>query len=638
MARLNAIIGQTNPAMSLYGELQRRNVLRVAAAYIVAAWLFIQVVDTILPAFGFGDAAIRMVTVVLAIGLIPCVVLAWAFELTPEGLKKESQLDRSRSIPTRTVKKLDRVIMVVLALGVGYFAFDKFVLDPHREADRLAALDEQKATEVEKARQQGRSEALVESYGDSSIAVLPFVNMSSDVEQEYFSDGMTEEVLNLLASIPDLRVISRSSAFLYKNRTVPVTQIANDLDVRFVLEGSVRSSMGRVRISAKLIDAQSDVQLWSRTLDREPTDVFAVQDEVAREVVAQLQRFLMIDDIGGRATPTEDLEAYHLYLKARQLWWLREPESVRQAIELFTQAVELDPGFAQAQAGLASALYIDWLINPARKAEEWWQLARHVQELDPSLGEPLLLDADYQFFPLQKGLDGIDLLKRSLLLEPNSSWINHMASIYFAAAGDFKVALPLAEKARSVDPMRPNINANVGLVNLLVGNDERALRYLLIADDLGMGGDLHLVGLVIAHTRAGNVEGARRAAQQAATEYGLPESYVNIVVALADRQPTIDSDSLAALSDISPLFLFDICLRAEQLDCAFDAFAMRMQRRAGTAPFKLLWLSEARPLRTYPEFNDWLSTVSNWPVLMDYWTTESWPDVCPRSVELLDCS
>ena len=162
--------------MSLLNELKRRNVLRVGAAYVVAAWLIIQVVETIFPVYGLSDGAIRLVVTLLAIGLLPVVILAWAFELTPEGLKKDSEVDRSQSITTHTGKKLDRMIMVVLALALGYFAFDKFVLDPQREAQ----LQAQKVVEVEEARKEGRTEALVESYGDKSIAVLPFVNMSDD--------------------------------------------------------------------------------------------------------------------------------------------------------------------------------------------------------------------------------------------------------------------------------------------------------------------------------------------------------------------------------------------------------------------------------------------------------------------------
>ena len=186
----------------------------------VVAWLIIQVVETIFPLYGLSSGAIRLVVTVLAIGLLPVVILAWAFELTPEGLKRDKDVDRSQSISLQTGKKLDRMIMVVLALALGYFAFDKFVLDPQREAAMRQQTAEQLASATENARKDGRTEALVESYGEKSIAVLPFQDMSQDKDQEYLSDGIAEELLNLLARVPELRVISRSSAFSYKGKDI----------------------------------------------------------------------------------------------------------------------------------------------------------------------------------------------------------------------------------------------------------------------------------------------------------------------------------------------------------------------------------------------------------------------------------
>ena len=191
--------------MSLFNELKRRNVFRVGAAYVVAAWLLIQVAETIFPLFGFDDTPARIVVVVLAIGFVLSLIFAWAFELTPEGLKKDKDVDRTHSIALNTGKKLDRMIMVVLTLALGYFVFDKFVLAPqHEAAQRL-----QQVAELEVAHQTGRTEALVESYGDKSIAVLPFADMSPEADQAYFSDGIAEELLNVLAGLKELRVISR---------------------------------------------------------------------------------------------------------------------------------------------------------------------------------------------------------------------------------------------------------------------------------------------------------------------------------------------------------------------------------------------------------------------------------------------
>ena len=251
--------------MSLFDELKRRNVLRVGTVYVVTSWLLIQVAETIFPLFGLDDAPARILVIVLGIGIIPALTVAWAFELTPEGLKKEKDVERSRSTTLQTSKKLDLMIMVMLALALAYFALDKFVLSKPREA--LIA---------ETARQEGRSEALIESYGDKSIAVLPFADLSPQGDQAYFSDGIAEELLNLLAKIPELRVISRSSAFSFRDKDMDIPTIASQLQVAHILEGSVRKAGTRVRITAQLIDARSDTQLWSQTFDRTLDDIFAI--------------------------------------------------------------------------------------------------------------------------------------------------------------------------------------------------------------------------------------------------------------------------------------------------------------------------------------------------------------------------
>jgi len=356
--------------MSLFIELKRRNVLRVAAAYVLASWLLIQVAETIFPLFGFDDAPARIAVIVLAIGFIPALIFAWAFELTPEGLKKESEVDRTQSITPYTGKKLDRMIMVVLALALGFFAFDKFVLDPQREAK----LQAQKAVEVEEARQQGRSDALVESYGDQSIAVLAFDDMSPEGDQEYLSDGIAEELLNLLARIPKLRVISRSSAFSFKGKDVPIPEIAEQLNVAHILEGSVRKAGNRVRITAQLIEARSDTHLWSESYDRDLDDIFAIQDEIAAAMVEQL-KLKLLNPVPPQ--PETDAETYALYLRALHLLPMYTAEAWREALELLQKAVVFDPSYANSWA-LLSRIYIG---------------SSRVQLIPVEVGAPLALKA-----------------------------------------------------------------------------------------------------------------------------------------------------------------------------------------------------------------------------------------------------
>lgn len=341
--------------MSLVSELNRRNVLRVGAAYVVAAWLLIQVAETIFPLFGFDETPARIVVIVLAIGFIPTLVLSWVFEWTPEGFRRESDTgDRTLG----TDKHLDRLIMAGLIVALTYFAIDKFVLEPRREAAEQLAQAEQLAIATEEARKEGRTEALLESYGDQSIAVLPFADMSPMGDQEYFSDGIAEEVLNLLAQVPEMRVISRSSSFAFNGQALEVPEIAKRLKVGHVLEGSVRKAGNTVRITAQLIDAHSDTHLWSQTWDRELTNILAIQDEIAAAVVESLQSVLIGPILSASTQQMSDaeLEAFELVLKGRYLLNQANADAYRRALPLYERAIEVAPDYAPAHAGLAKVL------------------------------------------------------------------------------------------------------------------------------------------------------------------------------------------------------------------------------------------------------------------------------------------
>lgn len=333
--------------MSFLNELKRRNVLRVGAAYIFAAWLLIQVAETIFPLFGYGDTPARLVVIVLSIAFIPSLIFSWVFEITPEGLKKDADVVREDSITHVTGKKLDRIILVVLALALAYFVFDKFVLEP----DRVAEI-------VEETAQQARSDALVESYDDRSIAVMPFVNMSNDPEQEYFADGIAEELLNLLAKIPELRVTARSSSFSYKGKEFKVADVARELNVGHVLEGSIRKSGKRVRITVQLIEARSDTHLWSEIYDRELDDVFVVQDEIAMAISDALKVKLAL--VAGEVlrpivTKIANFDAYAAYLRGRELIYRRGRDNLENAVHELELSLRLNEDFAPAHALLAIA-------------------------------------------------------------------------------------------------------------------------------------------------------------------------------------------------------------------------------------------------------------------------------------------
>jgi TolB-like protein/lipoprotein NlpI len=455
--------------VSLYSELKRRNVIRVAIAYIVSSWLVIQVVETLFPVYGLSDGAIRIVITLLAIGLIPSLVFAWAFEITPEGLKKERDVDRSQSITPQTGKKLDRAIMVVLAIAVVFFAIDKFVFAPQRQVETAREL----AQKVEQARQAGRTEAIVGSYSNKSIAVLPFVNMSDDPGNEYFSDGISEELLNLLAKISKLRVISRSSAFSFKGKNIEIPEIARRLNVAYVLEGSVRKAGDQVRITAQLIEARSDTHLWSHTYDRRLEDIFVIQDEIAATVVDELKLTLL----GGAPIVVEtDPEAYALHLRARHLGNNVSEETMAQAVVLLREALALDPNYAVAWNSLAHVFSIQ-AGRGLIPAEEGYAMARE------ALDHALAIDPDYAaahanlgWLTMSEDLSVAAVhIKRALELEPaNPSGVRY-AAILLRNLGRIEEAIALDEYAVARDPVNPIGFSNLGFKYLYVGRWEDAI-------------------------------------------------------------------------------------------------------------------------------------------------------------------
>ena len=460
--------------MSFFNELKRRNVLRVGAAYVVAAWLVIQVVETLFPVYGLSDAAIRMVVSLLAVGLLPVLIIAWAFELTPDGIRKEQDVDRSRSITPQTGRKLDRMIMVVLALALGFFAFDKFVLNPQREVETRQALAEQ----FEQAQESARAEPVTAALGEQSIAVLPFQDMSSGGDQEYLGDGLAEELLNLLAAIPELRVISRSSAFSYKNKDINLTEVARELGVAHILEGSVRTSGNTVRITAQLIDARSDTHLWSKTYDRTLDDLFAIQDDIAAVVVEQLQVTLLGDTPHARKV---DPEAYALFLQGNALLDRDGPDDVERAVVLFERAVEKDPRFARAWVRLAAA-HDRRMREQVLPVEEG--VARQRALLQTALAlDPNLASAHEKLGWVEMAWRG-DLkaaaphYARAVTLAPSNAGA---AGLFLFTLGRVAESVPYFAYEARTNPVSATAHANLGSALILSWQVERGLAELEMA-------------------------------------------------------------------------------------------------------------------------------------------------------------
>jgi adenylate cyclase len=398
--------------MRIFEELKRRNVLRVATAYIVTAWLVVQVVETLFPVYGLADEAIRLVVNVLAIGLVPVLVLAWVFEWTPEGLKRDAEVDRGKPVSLAAAKRFDRVILIVLALAVGYFLADKFVLDPQRQAEQAV----QQEADIEQARREGVAEGL-QSRGEASIAVLAFEDMSPGDEQEYISEGIAEDILNLLQRMPELDVRSRTSAFRFRDSDLSVPEIAEDLGVDHVLEGSVRLLGDRIRITAQLIDARTDSHLWSENFDREVKNVFDILDEISLAVAEQIGIELLSEPPRAERI---DTDAYFLFLRGNHLVYYVD---VVGAASYFEQALVIEPD------------YVDALIGVGRA---YWDMAK------TDLHVPGSENHDY----VQKSNDAWN---RARELDPDHPVIVAVDGWKATQRGDYTIAARLLEKAMSRD-------------------------------------------------------------------------------------------------------------------------------------------------------------------------------------------
>ena len=481
--------------MSLIEELKRRNVLRVGAAYAAVAWLLIQVVETLFPLFGLSDAAARTVVVVLAVGFVPALIGAWAFELTPEGLKRDAEVDHDSATSVRSTRRLDRVIMVFLALGLAYFAIDKFLLDPARDRAREQAVAEQ-----------ARSEAIAESFGDKSIAVLAFQDLSPAGDQEYFSDGISEELLNLLSRIPELRVAGKTSAFSFKGKGATIAEIAAALNVAYVLEGSVRRAGDRIRITAQLIEARSDTHVWSQNYDRTFDDVFAIQDEIASKVVDQLRVMLL------GAAPTvrrTDPEAYALYLQAADAMNRMSSESPAATEALVRKALEIDPEYVPAWILLARAqgYYATWGQSEREAARTQARASlEHALALEPAEPRALLMlemldpraSTDEQYV--------CDAITRALRTEPGSLDFLHLAGAQFLSLGRMQKSIEIYRYVLERDPLYLQALYSIIRAYLFSGHYDEAAdatrRYIALTG----GGGAHTLGVIL--LLKGDVEAA----------------------------------------------------------------------------------------------------------------------------------
>lgn len=464
--------------MNFISELKRRNVIRMAGLYLVGAWLITQVAGTVLPMFGAPEWIARSVVILLAVGFIPAMIFAWVFELTPDGLKRDADVEPVDSIAPQTARRMERLIIALFAVALVFFAFDKFVLAPKREASLVSV-----ATKAitEKVAQQEKAE------NQKSIAVLPFIDMSQAKDQEYFSDGLAETTLDMLSRVPDLKVISRTSSFAFKGKPMDVREIGKKLGVAHILEGSVQQSGDTLRITAQLIRASDGAHLWSKQYDRKMADIFKIQDEVATEVVKAIQGALpAADQQRMLGQSTVNVAAYQEYLKGIALLPGRKVKDMRKAVAHFERAIELDPSYARAYAMAAIALGLlgEYTTDTPEMLSRIDRYIERALELSPDLGEAHIAQA-IRLTGLGNLAGAQKAYQRGIELAPSySSGYQWYGELLFFQMGDSKQGLQMFERAMSLDPLSPvvSLTYNGALANLGRLDEAFASNTKLLAD------------------------------------------------------------------------------------------------------------------------------------------------------------
>jgi len=452
---------------SFFSELKRRNVFKVGIAYIVLAWVMIQVVDTAVPALHLPEWIITAVFLFGLIGFPFAIFFAWAFEITPDGVKKESEITPEESITHHTSRKLDFVIIGLLVIALGYFIYDsKFAdktIDKNTESLSSSEVVDSSSNVPNKLEQEPEG---------SSIAVLAFKDMSQNKDHEYFSDGISEEILNVLAKIPNLHVTSRSSAFAFKGKQSNIKEIAAKLGVKNILEGSIRLAGNRVRITAQLIEADTDKHLWSESYDRDMTDIFAVQDEISAAIVDALKSKLGLDvKLVSRDMSKVNLEAHNEYLKGRFYIERRNQKDLETAHEHFNKAIELDNNYAPAWMGKALATYFlgednygSTPVEVANKAAE--EAITTAKKLDPTLPEIYAILA--LLLPNEAIEESKALFEKAIELNPNYadaySWYGNDSSDNPEKFSAFR------KKAYQLNPMSILTNLHLAQHSAITGN------------------------------------------------------------------------------------------------------------------------------------------------------------------------
>ena len=604
--------------MLFFAELKRRNVVRVGIAYVIVGWLLAQVAEFAAENFGAPDWVLKIFVVFLILGLPLALFFAWAFELTPEGLMLEKHVEREESITHQTGRKLDFIIIAVMAVALIYMVADKFIGEP----------EVRELTEI--------TETVVPD--DKSIAVLPFVNMSDD--KDYFADGLSEELLNLLAKIPDLRVIGRTSSFAFKGKNEDLRVIGDALGVSTVLEGSVRRSGDRLRITAQLINADDGSHLWSDTYDREMADIFQIQDDVAGAIIEALQLHLVSDTVVKADRSTQDTEAYALYLES--LAMVREGSDPLATIEVLNRALELDPKFVRGHEQKAILYWTaaGFDLDSPTAQQLVYDSAKTAFEIDPSsiVAQTFMATADPIGWTWSIELDAIE---RALREMPDNFSLLHSYCWDLGMVGYFREALQCSDRMISLEPLAALGYERKAVALIAMGRRAEAQEAWRKSADLGF--EIDLINNVFDYLLHGQDEEAMELVENLPADQdreivGMDAGDFRIFVESA-RNPdsgrqylrdTVPALAASASNHYQATYAYFWYLAFDVLDDYYDViYKMNEVGTSWTNSDMLTYMGRAFKSSGYTEDPRFTPLRNRWGML-DLWDERGPPDDCEK--------
>ncbi|MDC6350299.1 hypothetical protein PP178_01950 [Zeaxanthinibacter sp. PT1] len=535
-------------------ELKRRNVFKAALAYLVFSWIIVQVLSILLATFEAPSYILKSIIICLGIGFPVWLIFSWVYEITPDGIKKTSNIAPGKSITSHTSNRLDKIIIGGLVLVASLLLFDLFRAQPVNAASDAL------------------HHSVVETGIDKSIAVLAFADLSPKRDQEYFSDGISEELLNLLAQIPELRVISRTSSFSFKDSDKTIEAIGEELKVAYILEGSVRKAGDQVRITAQLVDTRTGAHVWSETFDRKMDDIFKIQDDIAKLVTKRLQLNLL----GDPKAPQAKSDAYILYLSAMDLYRQHTKAAILKSQEVVRKSLDIDSEYAPAWLLLGNTYLMEIMtftghlsaIDQKKALAD--QSYSKALELDPKNGRVYVKLAfmammDWDFEKAQ------DYLGKAIEVQPNDPIVLSKSSYTYVDLGLFETAIQNVKKALETDPLNIDIYNSLGslyLINMDLDKAEEALKkYILYNPNAAISH--HSLSMVFLHK--GELEQALEEANKEPDDFWRLYAQAPVLFALGKKKESneILTELINSYPDFGSPNIAEIYALREEPDLVF---------------------------------------------------------------------